>query len=249
MPFWKLEDETTPEIRLMQVSPNAFQLLVGFRYQAPTDEAKVYTVPAHDTTRPPSDPNNSTDLASVPRYLWWFVASHGRHTLPALLHDQLVDDRKQAPTRDEADLVFRYALRESDVSWLRRRLMYIAVALGTIWEKSKLLVALFSLHLVALPATVAACFLGWVPWWVPVAVALAGFGWGLSRWPLMVVAVVLLGPPTILVWTALFVVWLIELVEQAWQAIRGKGFERPKFVPYHNEPAPVGPWPAASEPH
>ncbi len=89
---------------------------------------KVYNVPAHDTSRPPDDPNNSTDLASVPAYLWWFVASHGKHTLPALLHDQLVDDRDQAPKREEADLVFRYALRESDVSWLRRRLMYIAVA-------------------------------------------------------------------------------------------------------------------------
>ncbi|MEP6977984.1 MAG: DUF1353 domain-containing protein [Thermoleophilia bacterium] len=249
MPFWKLADETIPDILLKQVSPNAFQLLEGFRYQAPTDEAKVYTVPAHDTSRPPDDPNNSTDLASVPAYLWWFVASHGKHTLPALLHDQLVDDRDQAPKREEADLVFRYALRESDVSWLRRRLMYIAVALGTTWEKSKLLIAVFGLHLLALPATIVACCFGWVPWWVPVAVALAGFVWGLSRWPLSVVALVLLGPPTILVWTALGVVWFIELIEELATWRPGKPFERPKFVPYRAEPAPIGPWPDAREPH
>ena len=114
------------------------------------------------------------------------------------MHDQLVDDRVQAPKREEADLVFRYALRESDVSWLRRRLMYIAVALATTWEKSKLLIALLGLHLLALPATVAACFLGWVPWWVPLAVALGGFVWGLSRWPLMLVALVLLSARVVL---------------------------------------------------
>lgn len=249
MPFWKLTDETTPDILLKQVSPNAFQLLEGFRYQAPTDEAKVYTVPAHDTARPPDDPNNSTDLASVPRYLWWFVASHGRQTLPALLHDQLVDDRVQAPRREEADLVFRYALRESDVSWLRRRLMWVAVTLGTMWERSKLLVLLFGAHLLALPVSIGWWLWGSLPWWTPLVVFVSGYVWGLQRWPLAVVGLLLLAIPTLAVWGILFVVFLIELVEEAWQAVRGKGFERPKFVPYHNEPAPTGPWPEANEPH
>jgi Protein of unknown function (DUF1353) len=249
MPFWKLSDETAPDILLKQVSPNAFQLLEGFRYQAPTAEKKVYTVPAHDTGRPPDDPQNSTDLASVPAYLWWFVASYGRQTLPAVLHDRLIDDRIQAPRREEADLVFRYALRESDVSWLRRRLMYVAVALATTWTKSKLLIVLFAVHLAGLPATVAAWRLGWVPWWLPVWVTLAGFAWGLGRWPLTVVALVLLGPPTILVWIALGVVWFIELVEEVMTWRPGKPFERPKFIPYREESAPVGPWPDAVDPH
>jgi hypothetical protein len=241
MPFWRLEEEDRPtdppDILLKQISPNAFQLVHGFRYQAPTAEAKVYHVAAHDLTRP-GDNGNSTDLASVPRYLWWFVASHGRHTLPALLHDQLVDDRKQAPDRSEADLVFRYALRESGVSWLRRRLMWVAVTLGTMWTKSKLHVAAFGAHLAAVPATTAWWWLGPLPWWVPVAVALAGIVWGRQRWFLSLTGLILLAVPIIAVWIVLFVVAVIDFVEESYGALRGRGFERPKFTPYHKEPAP-----------
>ena len=62
--------------------------------------------------------------------------------------------------------------------------------------------------------------------------------WGRQRWPLAVVALALLAVPIVVVWIALFVVWVIELVEKAYGA-RGEGsFERPKFTPYHNEPAP-----------
>jgi hypothetical protein len=50
---------------------------------------------------------------------------------------------------------------------------------------------------------------------VPAGVAVAGFAWGPSRWPLSVVALVLLGPPTILVWSSLGVVWFIELVDES----------------------------------
>jgi hypothetical protein len=247
MPFWRLENEDPPDILLKQVSPNAFQLVQGFRYEAPTKQAKVYTVPPHDLTKP-AGKGNSTDLASVPRYLWWFVASHGRHTLPALLHDRLVHDRAQAPDRSEADLVFRYALRESGVSWLRRRLMWVAVTLGTMWEKSKPRVVLFGAHLAAVPVASVSRYFGWVPWWVVPAILVLGLVWGLKRWPLAVVGLALLAVPIVVVWAALFVVWVIELVERAWEA-RGEGtFERPKFTPYHNEPAPESASPSSEVP-
>src|SRR5439155_7931978 len=74
MPFLTLEDEKPgdPEVVLKQVGPNSFQLLHGFRYQAP-DSGVIYLVPAHDPSKPPTAPNNSTDLASVPFWLWRFV--------------------------------------------------------------------------------------------------------------------------------------------------------------------------------
>ena len=131
MPFLKLEGEGPgdPEVVLKQVGPNAFQLLHGFRYEVPPDGV-VYVVPAHDQNRPPSDPNNSTDLASVPFWLWWFVASYGLHTRAALLHDQLVDVKQI--DRVEADRVFRLALEESKVRWMRRWLMWTAVSMATL---------------------------------------------------------------------------------------------------------------------
>jgi hypothetical protein len=67
MPFLKLKGEGAgdPEVVLKQVGPNSFQLLHGFRYQVPPDGV-IYLVRAHDPDRPPTAPNNSTDLASVP---------------------------------------------------------------------------------------------------------------------------------------------------------------------------------------
>ncbi|MDQ5822462.1 MAG: DUF1353 domain-containing protein [Actinomycetota bacterium] len=247
MPFWKLESEETPDILLKQVSPNAFQLMQGFRYQGPTDEAKVYEVPPHDLTEPERK-GNSSDLASVPRYLWWFVASHGRHTLPALLHDRLVRDRAQAPDRSEADLVFRYALRESGVSWLRRRLMWVAVTLGTMWEKSKLRVIVFGAHLLAVPVSVACGVLGSLPWWLPLPIFIAGVVWGWQRWTLSVVGLVLLAVPILVVWIVLGFVWIIELVEKLYGKARGKRFQRPTFTPYHQEPAPESTSPSSEAP-
>src|SRR6266511_4198828 len=130
MPFLRLEDEDPgdPEVVLKQVGPNSFQLLHGFRYQVPADGV-IHLVPAHNPDRPPTAPNNSTDLASVPFWLWWFVASYGLHTRAAVLHDQLVDVNQI--DRVEADHVFRLALEESKVRWMRRWLMWTAVSLAT----------------------------------------------------------------------------------------------------------------------
>jgi Protein of unknown function (DUF1353) len=68
-----------------------------------------------------------TDLASVPWFMWWFVASYGRQTPAVLVHDQLVDtiDRKYA------DWVLRTALKELGFSYLRRWLVWSAVSLET----------------------------------------------------------------------------------------------------------------------
>jgi hypothetical protein len=48
-----------------------------------------------------------TDLASVPAFLTWLVPRYGRHTLPALLHDQLVEPGMDPDEREGADTILR----------------------------------------------------------------------------------------------------------------------------------------------
>jgi hypothetical protein len=184
--WWKPagEDEE-PDILLRQVGPNSFQLLDPFAYQVPGWDKKPYEIPKHDPKKPPKPPtgeDNSTDLTSVPYVFWWFIASHGRQTRPALVHDYLVD----APaviTRRDADTVFRLALEESRIPWLRRWLMWTAVSLATNAKSwwGRLYVGFFVLFLAAFAFSLLYWAfadrrwwpLGWLPF-VP--------GWG-ERWP------------------------------------------------------------------
>lgn len=70
-----------------------------------------------------------TDFASVPRFFVWFLPRYGRYTKAAILHDHLwreeVQQRKIS-LRD-ADGLFRQAMRELDVPFLRRWVMWAAV--------------------------------------------------------------------------------------------------------------------------
>ena len=246
MPFLKLEGDGPgdPEVVLKQVGPNSFQLVHGFRYQVPPNGV-IHLVPAHDPDRPPTAPNNSTDLASVPFWLWWFVASYGLHTRAALLHDQLVDVKQI--DRVEADRVFRLALEESKVRWMRRWLMWTAVSIATMALKARARFAAFVGTLVLFLGLLAAWPLGWlsdlpgeVPAWVPALVVfVAGFAFGLL-WPLAVVGVLLIAGPTILVWAVLVVVWLLDLAKAVWNKVRGRPFERPPLLPPRE---PVLSWP------
>jgi hypothetical protein len=111
-----------------------FQLEHGFAWIDPRDGSRT-EIPAHDLTRPPGDPHNSTDLASVPSFLWGLVASYGHQTLPAILHDALSDRADEAPpaerfsVRRAADDAFRVALRESGVTTLRATTMWATVSM------------------------------------------------------------------------------------------------------------------------
>jgi Protein of unknown function (DUF1353) len=113
MPF----DPADRRLELRVIPPNRFQLLKRFSYTDPKKRLHVIT---------PNGVGN-TDLASVPWFLWWFVASYGRHTAAALVHDQLIEtiDRRQA------DWVFRSALKESGTGLFRRWLMWAAVSFET----------------------------------------------------------------------------------------------------------------------
>ena len=205
MPFLGESDTTDPKVEIRQVGPNAFQLMKGFRYREPGTNEPTYVVKPHDLTRGPEN-RNSTDLASVPPYLWWFVASHGRHTRPAVMHDQLIfgDDR------EDADRLFRVSLEEVGVSFLRRWLMWLAVSLATTWEVAKRRLVGFVTHLVLFFAALVFVWVGQIHWSIPAALGVLGFGWGFRIWPLSVAGVLIVGPATVMVWLTIGVVWLVD---------------------------------------
>jgi len=99
-----------------------------------------------------------TDFASVPRAFGWLLPSYGRYTKAAILHDFLCDEARAGRfDRDDADGLFRRAMRELGVSFLRRWIMWGAVALATQWLHIRSLRRVFTkrfaqLVAVAIPA-------------------------------------------------------------------------------------------------
>lgn len=228
MPFYALSSTAEPKIIVEQSEPNGFVLQRGFRYKAPC-RVEPFLVPARETT----------DLASVPWPLWWLIASYGRHTKAALVHDALIDPsvrirKEDRVSRREADRLFLYALKESGfgadrehrrTSWLRRWVMYVAVAiLGTMRKQAPLRLVVFLAHLGAFVVLLTCFVLGrwveaaWLPlegWRGLVIVGLAGFLWafdpcvdtklGFGLWPAAIFAVVVALPFTLL----LAIPWLV----------------------------------------
>jgi hypothetical protein len=126
-----------------------------------------------------------TDFASVPRVFVWFLPRYGRYTRAAILHDYLW--RTQAADGRiswiDADAVFRRAMRELEVPFLRRWMMWTAVRWAALtkpqgmagwWRESwrVLMVTLIAAPFVIPPAVVifASLVLFWVLetiLWVP----------------------------------------------------------------------------------
>ncbi len=85
----------------------------------------------------PSDLRPTTDLASVPGPLRWFVNSYGRHTPAALIHDRLIptDSESHPGMKDAyADRFFRFMLEDLGYPWIKRWLMWAAVAFRTFYK-------------------------------------------------------------------------------------------------------------------
>ncbi|HWL37499.1 MAG TPA: DUF1353 domain-containing protein [Frankiaceae bacterium] len=75
----------------------------------------------------------TTDLASIPGFATWLVPRDGTHTPAALLHDALVNDLASVQVdRHQADSIFRDAMGELGVAFLRRWMMWTAVSLQTL---------------------------------------------------------------------------------------------------------------------
>lgn len=116
---------------------------------------------------------NPTDLASIPPFMRWFENSYGLHTLAAILHDeQIVDRPNEGSLRSDAlaDRFFREMLGAAGVPWLKRWIMWSAVALRSRWvaggRRRAQLLAWIGLALIGITAFVAA--IGrWVGVWDP----------------------------------------------------------------------------------
>lgn len=70
-----------------------------------------------------------TDFASVPQAFTWLIPRYGKYTKAAVLHDYLCSE-KPVP-RADADGIFRRAMRELGVSFLRRWMMWTAVRMAS----------------------------------------------------------------------------------------------------------------------
>jgi hypothetical protein len=243
MPFLDANGVPPAHIKLEQLHDADGQLSAYFDVLEPFEYrddrlGTTVLVPAH------GDP---TDLASVPWVLWWLIATYGRHTGAAIVHDTLVVDRMTRPERVRADTIFFDALEESGNNWLRHRLMWAAVSWGLTMRKSApALFVVFSVHVLAYWAAVAWALFGGAHR-VAVAAALVLFVLGLAwsrvptaardlapaLWYLVTLGVGLLALPLLVIFVTLGIVYLIDLTAACLQALTGGGWELPSL------PAPL----------
>ncbi|HEY9306988.1 MAG TPA: DUF1353 domain-containing protein [Microbacterium sp.] len=129
MPFLTDDDRPLGELLLAQrpADGHRFQVRAPFAYLDPVSGLR-YEVPVQDAA-------GDSDLASVPSVLWGLIASYGRQSAPALLHDHrsvlaagLGDRRAALAQRRVDDRVFRTALREQGVPLLRSAIMWAWVS-------------------------------------------------------------------------------------------------------------------------
>lgn len=96
------------------------------RARIAVDDARTFT---------PST-ENPTDLASIPRYMRWFESSYGAHTLAAIIHDNLIVDQPNNGALHSdtlSDRFFREMMKTAGVPWLKRWIIWAAVALRSRW--------------------------------------------------------------------------------------------------------------------
>jgi hypothetical protein len=110
------------DIVVRQLSDERWEVREPVTYQGARER---FVVPAGFTT----------DFASVPRVFAWLLPRYGRYTKAAILHDWLWSEaRHRRFSRSDADGIFRRAMRELGVPFLRRWLMWGAVRWGTVWK-------------------------------------------------------------------------------------------------------------------
>jgi hypothetical protein len=108
---------TTPLVLEMLPERN-FRVAQQFRYRVGSMESEdIITVPV----------GFETDLASIPRILWWLLPPHGTYGKAGVMHDYLY--RKGLRTRKEADDLFYEAMGVLGVANWKRGIMYYAVRL------------------------------------------------------------------------------------------------------------------------
>jgi hypothetical protein len=165
-------------VEVKETSDKEWSVLRAIEYDGERDH---FTVPV----------GQSTDFASVPRVFAWFIPPYGKYTMPAILHDYLWRRgvREGLLHWYEADALFRRAMRELGVPFLRRWIMWAAVRLASIqkpggskeWFRRSwgaLLIAIPTLAVLIVPvvailASLLVVFLAEVVAWVPLRIAAA----------------------------------------------------------------------------
>ena len=196
MPFLTDDGRPLDELLLAQRPANGYR----FDLRAPF----VYVDPVSGARYPvPDRPGRTvvTDLASVPTVLWSFVASYGRQSAPAVMHDvhagpigdgtpgesaagpaAVADRRVELERRREVDRVFRTALREQGVPLLRAWFMWAWVSADRERALGGVAGVVFFVQAILGPLViVAACVLAfWHPAWLALALvpAIAAAPWG-----------------------------------------------------------------------
>jgi Protein of unknown function (DUF1353) len=215
-----------------------FEVLEEFEYRDDRLHQTV-TVPAH---------GEPTDLASVPWVLWWLIASYGRHTAAAIVHDTLVVDQMTRDERVRADTIFFHALEESGNNWFRHRLMWAATSWGlTMRKAAPVLFVVFIAHVAAFWAAVlwavfggahrgAALLAALVLFvlgiaWARVPTAAPGLAWWL--WYVAALGVGLLTLPLVVIFVSVGIVYMIDILAACLQRLTGGTWEMP------NPPAPL----------
>jgi hypothetical protein len=141
-------NERAPAGRPGRARSPRWQVRTSFGYRA--EDGRYFVVPAQ--TGDVGSRGNSTDLASVPGFLWGILAPYGRQLRPAVLHDHRCDvadgvieddadnrdaagrpvppGRSRTQLRTEADDLFREALRAEGVGPARSWMFWTGVAYG-----------------------------------------------------------------------------------------------------------------------
>jgi Protein of unknown function (DUF1353) len=109
------------EVHVKELEASDWELLRILEYKGNRDR---FEVPA----------GMKTDFASVPRVFVWFLPRYGRYTKAAIFHDYLLRDAVPAGqlTLAQADGIFRRAMWELGVPFLRRWMMWGAVRIGAL---------------------------------------------------------------------------------------------------------------------
>ncbi|MGH9243516.1 MAG: DUF1353 domain-containing protein [Acidimicrobiales bacterium] len=153
IPFKKRYSDLEADVVLRQETPTEFRLEEPFRFISA--DGKEIVVPSNDVS----------DLASVPDFLTWLVPRYGRHTLPAVLHDHLVRPGIDADDRERYDAVFRDAMGDTQVPFIRRWVMWSAVSIATHLQRSWLWKVAVAAWVVVFAGLGFGLFFDAVNWW------------------------------------------------------------------------------------
>lgn len=132
-----VDGERCGAIGLAQVDRTTFRLTSRITFHGDTglgDKGLSPEVLRRIRTLDPADfPGGEflTDLASVPQPIRWFLGSYGEHTPAALIHDWLIPTPDDLPGMTDvyADRYLRFMLQRLGMKWLKRWIMWAAVAL------------------------------------------------------------------------------------------------------------------------